>query len=98
MKINKEERAMWLEDWRRSGKKAWTYAKENGLVPQTFIGWVKREKKNTTGFVEIPERIKSKLEQLPEIRIEKGDIKFYIPLSVWVESSKAVIEGLRLTI
>jgi len=98
MKINKEEKAMWLEDWRRSGKKAWTYAKENGIVPQTFIGWVKREKKNTSGFVEIPERIKPKLEQLSEIRIEKGDIKIYIPLSVWVESSKTVMEGLRLAI
>jgi len=41
MKFSEEEKAMWLEDWRRSGKKAWTYAKENGLIPQTFVGWTK---------------------------------------------------------
>ena len=98
MKINKEEKAMWLEDWKRSGKTAWTYAKENGLLPQTFVGWVKRETMNTSGFVEIPERIKPKLEQPPEIRIEKGEIKIYIPLSVWTESSKAVMEGLKVAI
>ena len=33
MKFSKEERAMWVEDWRRSGKNTWTYAKENGSVP-----------------------------------------------------------------
>ena len=98
MKINKEEKALWLEDWKRSGKKAWAYAKENGFVPQTFVGWVKREAKNTSGFVEIPERIKPKLEQPQEIRIEKGEIKIYIPLSVCAESLKAVMEGLRVAI
>ena len=35
-KFSKEEKAVWLEDWRRSGMKAWIYAKENGLNPQTF--------------------------------------------------------------
>ena len=37
MKISEEEKAMWLEDWRRSGKKAWTYARENGLVPFKYL-------------------------------------------------------------
>jgi len=36
MKYSEEERAMWLEDWRQSGKNAWAYAKANGLNPQTF--------------------------------------------------------------
>ena len=55
MKVSAEEKAMWLEDWRQSGKGAWTYAKENGISPQTFCSWVKRETQNTTcpGFVEM---------------------------------------------
>jgi hypothetical protein len=28
-----QKKAMWLEDWKKSGKKAWIYAKENGLIP-----------------------------------------------------------------
>ncbi|MDR2596447.1 MAG: hypothetical protein LBC76_03905 [Treponema sp.] len=36
MKYGKEEKIMWLEDWQQSGKSAWVYAKENGLVPWTL--------------------------------------------------------------
>ena len=96
MKISKEEKEMWLEDWKRSGKKAWTYAKENNLTPQTFCSWVKRaETKIQGGFVEVSKQIKTHITSLPEIRIEKGGINIYVPLAVWTESSEAVIEGLR---
>jgi len=95
MKFSKEERAMWLEDWRRSGKNAWTYARENGLVPQTFRGWVKREAEDASGFVEIPGRKKPRQEQLREILIEKGEIKIHIPLSLWASDAGAIMEGLR---
>jgi hypothetical protein len=37
MSYSQEEKAMWLEDWQKSGKKAWTYARENGLILQTFL-------------------------------------------------------------
>ena len=37
MKYSVEEKAMWLEDWKQSGKSKWGYAKENGLNTQTFI-------------------------------------------------------------
>ena len=49
MNYSKEEKAMWLEDWKGSGKKAWTYAKENGLIPQTFCSWAKREAADAAG-------------------------------------------------
>jgi hypothetical protein len=45
MHFSKEEKAVRLEDWRRSGKSAWAYAKENNLIPQTFSRWIKEEKK-----------------------------------------------------
>ena len=97
MKISKEEKALWLEDWRQSGKSAWSYAKENGLIPQTFCGWVKREAKSAQGFVEIPAHKKPKQEQQHmTLLIEKGDIKIHIPLSVWIEYPGAVMEGLRV--
>ena len=98
MKFSKEEKAMWLEDWKRSGKNAWTYARENGLVPQTFCGWVKREAENASGFVEIPERIKPKQEQPQEILIEKGEVRIHIPLSLWTSDAGAIMEGLRVVL
>jgi len=45
MQYSKEEKAMWLEEWRKSGKGAWTYAKANSLNPQTFKKWIKAETK-----------------------------------------------------
>ena len=95
MKISKEERAMWLEDWRQSGKSAWSYAKENGIIPQTFCGWVKREAASASGFVEIPAHKKPKAELPQEILVEKGDITIRIPLSVWIEYPSAVMAGLK---
>ena len=95
MKVSTEERALWLEDWKQSGKKAWTYAKENGLIPQTFCSWVKRETDKASGFVEIPAHKKPKPQLAQEIVVEKGDIKIHIPLSVWLEYPRAVMEGLR---
>jgi len=95
MKISKEEKAKRIVEWQGSGKSAWTYAKENGIVPQTFTRWVKQEKKNGSGFVEIPERIKPKQEQAQEILIEKGDIKIHTSLSVWARGSRIIMEGLR---
>ena len=94
MKFSKEEKAMWLEDWRRSGKSAWTYAKENGLTPQTFCGWVRREAEDASGFVEIPERIKARQEQPQEILIERGDVKIHIPAALGNSGLRAVIESL----
>ena len=98
MKFSKEEKAMWLEDWQKSGKGAWTYAKENGIAPQTFSRWVKLRAKNSSGFVEIPERIKPRKEQPQVILIEKGEIRIHVPLSVWAEGSKVIMEGLRVVL
>jgi len=97
MKYSKEEKAMWLEDWKQSGKKAWTYAQENGLIPQTFCSWVKSETYNTPcpGFVEIPVQQKPKPEIPQEILVEKGELRIRIPLSVWIEYPGAILEGLQ---
>jgi len=95
MQFNKEEKALWLEDWKQSGKSAWSYAKENGLIPQTFCGWVKRETKSAQGFVEIPAPKKLLQEHPQEILVEKGDIRVRIPLAIWLECSASILEGLR---
>jgi hypothetical protein len=98
MSFSKEEKTMWLEDWKQSGKKAWTYAKENGLIPQTFCRWVKLETENVCGFVEIPAYKKPRPEQEQKILIEKGDIKIHVPLSVMIEYPGIIMESLKVTL
>ena len=99
MKYSKEEKTMWLEDWKQSGKSANAYAKENGLVPWTFNKWTKDEKEAETkkDFVEIRPKIKTRT-QGTAILIEKGDVKIHIPLGINDRELRTVIESLQETI
>jgi len=100
MRYNEEEKRMWLEDWKLSGKSAWAYAKENGLNQQTFINWTKTENETKQNFVEVPavssayEEVEKQSMGIPEILIEKGEVKIYIPLVINQHQLRAVIEGL----
>ena len=101
MKFSEEERGMWLEDWRQSGKSAWSYAKENGLNPQTFVRWTRTEPKakirpedKKISFVEVPAQVMRIPPQTQEILIEKGEVKIHIPLAIGRNELRAVMEGL----
>jgi transposase-like protein len=94
MKFSEEEKAMWVEDWRQSGKSAWTYAKENGLVPQTFAGWTKKETAAEPCFVEVPAVITPPPRDVREVLIEKGDVKIHVPLELGRGELSAVTEWL----
>jgi len=90
MKFSEEEKAMWLEDWRRSGKKAWAYAKENGIIPQTFARWTKTTTESEPCFVEVLTKEIS-AESRQEILIEKGEIKIHIPLTIGSGELRTII-------
>jgi transposase-like protein len=94
MRFTKEEQAMWVEDWRQSGKNAWTYAKENGLIPQTFARWTKAKKENRQGFVEVAVQSITPTQFERKILIEKGDVKIHIPLCLNSVELQAVMTGL----
>ena len=91
MKYSKEEKAMWLEDWRQSGKGAWGYAKENGLVPQTFTSWTKPRSKNKQPLVEVPAKTLQSTRHIQEILLEKGEVKMHIPLMVYSDELQKFI-------
>jgi transposase-like protein len=67
MKYSEEEKAMWVEDWRQSGKGAWVYAKANGLNPQTFVKWTKTIAEEKPCFVEVPAPVMADKQYEPEI-------------------------------
>jgi hypothetical protein len=95
MKFSKEEKRMWLEDWRGSGKSAWSYAKANGLCPQTFVKWTKTGAESNTSFVEVSvPNVKTSDEKLQEILIEKGDVKIHIPLEPCLNELRAAFKRL----
>ena len=94
MNLSKEEKAMWLEDWKRSGKKAWTYARENGFVPQTFVNWTKPRSKNSQSIVEIPAKTLQSTRLVQEIRVEKGNVKIYIPSAICMEELRTILMAL----
>ena len=95
MKISKEEKMMWLEDWKRSGKKAWTYARENGLIPQTFCTWVKKaEGKKSAGFVEVPKQAMPISVPLQEMVIETGALRIHLPLTICAGELKTILAAL----
>jgi transposase-like protein len=94
MKFSEEEKAMWLEDWKQSGKSAWAYAKANGLNPQTFVKWTRTEAEGKPCFVELPLPAMPSAQCEPEILIEKGEVKIHIPLISGNRELRAVIEWL----
>ena len=97
MSFSKEEKQMWLEDWSRSGKKAWTYAKENGLIPQTFCSWVKRaEEKKSTGFIEVPQQLIPSVVQFPEMVIETGGFKIRLPLTISAGELQTILTAIGI--
>jgi hypothetical protein len=101
MNFSKEEKAMWLEDWRQSGKTAWAYAKENGLVPQTFLGWAKPKNETSQALVEVPTQAFQSTRLAKEMLIEKGEIKIHIPLdpiSWWNERNNKRIGTNTMTL
>ena len=95
MHFSKEQKTKWLEDWKQSGKSAWSFAKEKGLVPQTFSRWTKTELETKPCFVEIKTQIIPSASYTPdEILVEKRDLKIHIPLSLGGDKLRAIMEGL----
>jgi len=90
MIYSKEEKAKWITKWQKSGKKTWTYAKENGLTPQTLMYWIKSEEKQKRGFVEIHQPLHY---QVQEILVEKGDVKIHIPLGLNSCELQTIMKG-----
>ena len=94
MHYSKEEKGMWLDDWRQSGKSACAYAKMNSLNPQTFIKWTKAETEKRPCLVEVPVPVIHQTLSMPEILIEKGDMRIHIPLEPVLNELYGVIAKL----
>ena len=95
MSFSKEEKMMWLEDWSYSGKKAWTYAKENGLIPQTFCSWVKKaEEKKPEGFVEVSNQLIRSSAERQQMVIETEYFRVHLPITICAIELQKVLSAI----
>jgi hypothetical protein len=92
-RYSEEEKMMWVEDWKGSGQRLSVYAKANGLNTQTLRNWA-AEPVPAGDFVEILPAVQEKLGYMPEILIEKGDIKIHIPIAINRNDLRTVVESL----
>ena len=96
MHYSKEEKTRLLEGWEQSGKSISAYVKDQGLVRRTFTKWLKaaRETETKADFVEAAgEHIRGP-HDMPEILIEKREIKIRIPLATSCNELRTVLEWL----
>ena len=93
MNFSSEEKARLIKEWSQSGQSAWAYAKEKGLVPQTFARWASERKKANGGFIRIHQR-KITIPSVSVILIEKEDLKIKVPLATGVEDLKTIFKAL----
>ena len=91
MTYSTEERAKLLEGWRRSGKSISAYVEEKGLVRWTFTKWLKAERESKSRFVEVPAAVLKAIPHIPEILIEKGDVRIHIPLGTGSGALQAAV-------
>ena len=94
MRYSAEEKAKRLEEWKPSGKSAWSYAKENGLNAQTFIKWTKPKRQTEQSLIEIPAKIFQSVRRVQEMIIEKEDVKIYIPLTICTDELRTIFKAL----
>jgi hypothetical protein len=92
-RYSEEEKRMWVEDWKQSGTSLFGYARTNGLNLATLRNWVK-EAEGPQDFVEIIPKTPGSMEYIPEILIEKGDIKIHIPVAINRQDLRTVIQSL----
>jgi hypothetical protein len=90
---SEEEKAMWVEDWKQSESSLHAYAKTNGLNPTTLKNWA-REAEEGQDFVEVKSPLPIAMGYIPEILIEKGDIRIHLPVAIRREDLCAVIQSL----
>jgi hypothetical protein len=72
---------MWVDDWKGSGQSLSAYAKANGINFQRLKKWTEVPEAKRD-FIEISSPIQERPECMPEILIEKGEIRIHLPLAI----------------
>ena len=97
-KYSSEEQAAHLATWRSSGLSGQAYCRQHNIVPTTFYGWIKAEKKRAKKKAQAPplmvkvQRRKQSDENLAAtICIECDNVRIHLPAEGQMESLKSVL-------
>ena len=90
MRYKKEEKEKWVADWKVSGKSRWSFAKEQGLCPQTFCKWIKKKEK-AAGFVELRPKVYPISLNIQEFVLERGETKMRVPSNLSQEEMNTAV-------
>jgi hypothetical protein len=100
MKRYSEEDKAWLvQEWEKSGKSKWAFARELGLNYQTFSAWT-RKPEGGQGFVEVSGKLEEGAGDPGErtgcvLVVEYGSFRVHLPLGVTVKDLAMVVKALR---
>jgi transposase-like protein len=98
-RYSKEDKAWFVQEWEKSGKSKWAFARELGLNYQTFSTWT-REPEDGQGFVEVGGKLE---EEGAERRgrtgcalvVEQGYIRVRLPAGIRPQDLAVVVQALR---
>ena len=101
MKRYSEEDKKWLvQEWEKSGKSKWAFAKELGLNYQALNKWT-RKPVPSSGFVEVSKKLEDIAEPLLKtvsgMVVEQGSIRVHLPAGVTRNDLVLVVQALRVT-
>ena len=91
-KYSEEEKEKMIEQWKKSGRSRWTFAREQGINPQTLYKWTAATKE-PSGFVELRTGNDPLFPNNREIILEHGETRIRIPLEI-SEQEMSVVANL----
>jgi transposase-like protein len=97
-KYSTDEQAVHLATWRSSGLSGQAYCRQHGIVPTTFYGWIKAEKRRSkmksgsqSSFIKVQPQKQPGENLTSAISIEYRDVRIHLPAEVRMESLKAIL-------
>jgi len=90
-KYSTEEKSKWLAAWKQSGERPWTFAKEQGLNPQTFSNWVEKETSNNS-FVELKPAQRITSPDSSMVILEHGELRMKIRTPLSCEECDTIVQ------
>jgi hypothetical protein len=102
MKRYSEADKKWLiEEWEKSGKSKWAFAKDLGLNYQALNKWT-RPPVPSAGFVEVSKKLgdmaEPPLKSVSGIIVEQGSIRVHLPEGVTYNDLTLVVQALRVAV
>ncbi|MDR3146960.1 MAG: transposase [Treponema sp.] len=98
-RYNEEDKAWLVQEWEKSGKSKWAFARELGLCYQTFSTWT-RKPEGGQDFVEVSGKLEGEAAEQGKrtgcaLVVEYGSCRIHLPVGVTAKDLAMVVQALR---